>query len=220
MASKKLAKTGSVDSVTMMVKREDLKAAPWNPQIRVQIQYLRDLRASMEADGFWDFMPILADKNGVIIDGHRRWTVAKLLNIEDVPVTIVDDDADKIWSGINGTHMSLTGAQTLQAVSSGLKTRPPKFARLIAQLEDAIGEAGAKELGQRGISPGVMNVARRIARYCLLEDDREFMRLTVYWIVNNSRMSVVTARAINDGVDPNVIEKAVRGNKTLTTNYA
>lgn len=216
---KKMQKTGVVDTVTIMVKRDTLRPSPWNPEIRTQLEYLKDLRESMATDGFWDFCPLLVDKSGVIIDGNRRWVVAKLLGIDDVPVTIVDDDADRIWAMYNGTRMNLTGPQALQAFASGLKTRPPKFAALIARLEAVIGEEGAKQLGQRGVSPGVINVARRVGRYCLLEDDKEFMRLTVFWLVNHSHMTTLVIRAIREGVDANILERAIRGNRPLTPNY-
>lgn len=214
-----LKRVGAVDTVTMKVRRDSLKPAAWNPEIRIQLRYLKPLRDSMEAEGFWDFSPILVDRQGTIIDGHRRWTVAKLLNIEEVPVTIVDDDADRIWAMFNGTRMDLTGAQAMQANALGLKTRPPKYSSLMTLLEDTVGQEGIRVLGQRGVSPHIIKSARRIAHYCMI-DEKEFLKATVYWLALNSQMSVLAVRAMRDGIKGDILEKAIRGNKPLTANYS
>lgn len=214
-----LQKKGAVDAVTILVQPETLKAAPWNPEIRVQLRYLGDLRASMEADGFWEYAPMLVDRNGIIIDGHRRWVTARLLGIKFVPVTIVDDDADRIWAMYNGTRMDLTGAQSLQAVAQGLKTRPPKYAPLIARLEAVVGEEGLRDLGRRGASPYVMHRAMQITRYCSLEEDRAFIKKAIYWLVEHARMTAITARAMQENIKPEVIESAIRTDQPLVTSY-
>lgn len=214
-----LKKIRNANAVTMIVKRDSLKPAAFNPQIRVQMQYLKDLRESMATDGFWEFCPILVDKNGVIIDGHRRWTAAGLLHIEEVPVTMVDADADELWAKYNGTRMDVSGKQAMQAIANGLRTAPTKYAGQIARLEDVVGIEGVKELGNRGVSPFVINQAVHIARYCGLADDKPFIGITVYWMVNNKRMSTISSRAINDQVDPTTIERAIRANRPLTADY-
>ena len=214
-----IKKLRDVSTVTCYVKRDSLKPAGFNPAIRVQLAYLKDLRASMTEEGFWEFSPLLVDRNGTIIDGHRRWTVAGLLHIEQVPVTIVDEDADALWSKYNGSRMDLTGAQALQAIANGLQTHPPKFARMIAQLEEVIGTEGVQELGNKGQSPYVINAAMRIARYCGLETDKPFIGTCVRWLSNNARMNGMVAQAIKDNSDPIYIERAVRANRPLEAAY-
>lgn len=217
--STSLHSTRKVETVTMWVKRDSLTQAPWNPEIRTQLDTLRDLRGSMERDGFWEWAPILVDQGGTIIDGHRRWTCAKLLGIDDVPVTVVDDDADRVWATFNGTHMNLSGAQAMQAVASGLHTRPPKYADKLAKLESIVGPDGIRELGQRGISPFVVDKALFIARNTGLSDDQAFVKKTIFWLCDHRLMSTVAVRAIKSGVNPRLIELAIRENRPLQTNY-
>jgi len=214
-----LRKAKASDAVMMMVKRDSLKPADWNPDIRVQIRYLKNLRASMEEEGFWTFAPMLVDRSGTIIDGHRRWTVAKMLNIDLVPVIVVDDDADRIWAMYNGTRMDLTGSQAVQAVGQGLRYRPPKYAALLARLDEIVGEEGVREMGRRAASPDLLNTAIRLARYSLLDDDLPYVRAVIFWLMANKNMTVIAVRATREGVDPKVIERAVRGNEPLSPTY-
>jgi hypothetical protein len=211
---------GNVETVTCYVLRSELKPAPFNPEIRTQLEYLKDLRESMQEKGFWEFAPILVDRNSVIIDGHRRWTVARILGIEKVPVTIVDGEADELWGEFNGNRMDMTGAQVMQAIAHGLKTRPDKFADNLAQLEDIVGEEGLKELGLQGnISPNIIKTARRIARYCNLREDKVFIGLTVEWLAKYRKMTSISARAMREDVRPESLERAIRASRILETSY-
>lgn len=216
---KVLKNLGKVDVTTCMVATDSLTPSPFNPQIRTQLAYLKDLRASMEKNGFWPWSPVIVDINGTIIDGHRRWTVANLCHISMVPVTIVDADPDVLWAEMNGTRMDLSGKQVTQALANGLKTVPAKYATMIERLEKVVGKDGIKELGDRGISPFIVNVAVRIARYCDLADDNMFIASTIWWIANHRLMSTVATNAIKTLVDPHVIESAIRGNRTLRADY-
>lgn len=214
-----LRKLRTAATDTVYVRHDSLKPAAWNPAIRVQLQYLHDLRDSIEAEGFWEFEPILVDRNGVIIDGHRRWTAAGLLHLVEVPVIIIDADADELWAKVNGTRMDLTGAQALQAVANGLQGRPAKYSKVLAKLEEVIGASGLQLLSQRGRSPNVYNQAHRIARYLGCENVREDMSMIVFWLVYHPRMNTIVMRAMADNVDPKIIEDAIRGNRPLQLKY-
>lgn len=209
-----------LDQVPCYVKRDSLKPAPWNPPIRVQLSYLRALRESMSNDGFWSFAPILVDRNGTIIDGHRRWTVAGLLHIEEVPVVIVDEDAQVIWAQFNDTHMALSGAQVMQAVANGLNARPARHAAMLARLEEVVGKEGIQYLSEANKSPYIINQAIRIATYCGLEDDNPFIGLVVYWLVEHRKMNQIVSQAIKENIDPSLVERRIRSNRPLTLEYA
>lgn len=214
-----LRKLGDVAVVTCFVRRDSLKAADWNPPIRVQLQYLGDLRDSMEQDGFWEWQPLIVARDGTIVDGHRRWTVAGLLQFEQVPVVIVDMDPGDLWARLNGTRMDLTGAQAMQAVARGLKSRPPKFAKQIDRLEAIIGPDGIRVLSDSGMSPHLYNKTKQIARYCGLDEDVTFMRLTVFWLAKHRRMHAMTSAAIKEGVPYEVIERAIRSDTPLSISF-
>lgn len=214
-----IRKLYGAEHITTYVKRSSLKEAPWNPEIRIQLRELTSLRDSMEEDGFWDFMPIICDRHGMIVDGHRRNAVARLLHIDEVPVIVVDMEAGELWARLNGTRAEVTGSQALQAISNGLTTWPPKFAKQIAQLQEVLGEEQLMELGRRGKSPHIINPAKRIARYCGLQDDKPFIGITVMWLVNHDNMSTLSIRAIREQVSANVLERAIRGDRALEPAY-
>lgn len=212
-------KLGSVESVTMMVARDSLKPAPWNPEIRSRTRYLLPLRESMEANGFWDYRPILCDRNGMIIDGHRRWAVAGALGISLVPATIVDDDADRLWAEVNGTTMVISGGQVMQAAAGGLQAKPRKYKDALEKIHDLMGEEGVKFLAARGVGPSIMKAAERIARYCTMTTDKEFLRAVIKWLVTNPRANIVTIQAMKDNVAPGRIYKAIQENRLLEARY-
>lgn len=216
---KRLRKLKDVDITFCYVKRASLTPSPWNPPIRVQLRNLTKLRESMEEDGFWEWCPLIVDRTGMIVDGHCRWTVAGLLHIDEVPVFIVDEDADTLWPKFNGTRQEVTGAQALQAVTLGMKNFPAKYARQMAILKEVLTEDEFQELGRLGKSPHLVNVAIRIARYIDQEDNKIFIGQAVMWLARNSRMSTVVSSAIRNYVDPNLLERAIRTGRPLEQNY-
>lgn len=213
-------KLGAAATVTCYVKTDELKPAAWNPAQRVQLRSIGDLRDSIEADGFWEFAPILVDRSGTIIDGHRRWTAAKLLDLKEVPVVIVDADADELWAKFNGTRMDVTGRQALEAIANGMTSRPPKYASMLSKLEAVVGKAGIAMLGKRGKSPYIVNQALRIARYAERESDNEFVGKVVFWLAAHPRMNTISRKAIQDDIDPDVLVSAVDADKPLAVQYA
>ncbi len=210
-----LRKVNEVDVITCMVRRDSLKAAPWNPIKRTELRNLTPLRESMEQYGFFAHQPIIVANDATIVDGHRRWTVAGILQIEEVPVSIVDMEPGELWAVINGTRLDVTGAQALEAYARGLTQRPPKLARMMDRLESIVGAEGMIELGQRGVSPHIAHQAKRIGNYCGYGDDVDFLRMTVWWLVNNRQMNIITSRAIKEEIDPATIELAIRQGKPL-----
>lgn len=216
---RKIRKLRGVEMTACWVKRASLQEAPWNPEIRVQLRELGKLRESMEQDGFWEFMPIICDRTGMIVDGHRRNAVAKLLHIEEVPVVIVDMDAGELWARLNGTRAEVTGSQALQAVSNGLRTWPPKFQKQLAELMDVLGEEQLMELGRRGKSPHVIQPAKRIAKYLGQKDNKALIGQIVMWLVNHPNMNTLAIRAIREDVDPSILERAIRGDRDLEPVY-
>ncbi len=215
-----LKSLGKVEVVMCMVATDSLSGASFNPDIRTQLRELRDLRESMEKEGFWPFSPIIVDLNGTIIDGHRRWTCAKQLNISLVPVIIVDKDPDELWAKINGTRLDLTGMQAMNAMAHGLKTVPAKYVNQIDDLKRAVGEEGIIELGLKKISPSIINQAKRIARYCDQKHNDIFIGIVVNWLANHRQMNVLSTRAMREGIDPSILERLIRGDRPIQANYS
>tara|TARA_B100000287_G_scaffold427480_1_gene477191 strand:+ start:2765 stop:3298 length:534 start_codon:yes stop_codon:yes gene_type:complete len=75
------------------IKTSKLKPAKWVSASYVVSPDYRRLTNSIIKYGI--LSPIVCQKNGKIIDGYHRWTVANEQNIKTVPVVIVDcDDVD------------------------------------------------------------------------------------------------------------------------------
>ena len=73
-----------------LIKTSKLKPAKWtSSSYVVKPDYIR-LSGSIVRHGM--LSPIIAQKNGTIIDGYHRWTIANEQGIKTVPVTVVDVD--------------------------------------------------------------------------------------------------------------------------------
>lgn len=210
---------GEVETVTCWVAPAELHGSAFNPEARTITSNLRGLKLSMQKFGFLPFFPIVADFNGVIMDGHRRQAAAMALGMDRVTASIVDIDGDKLWAEINSTQMPITGGQVMEALTKGLQTIPPKWGSQIERLRLIVGQEGVDDLGRRGVSPSVAKQAMQIGRYLDLETDIPFLAITVYWLVNHKHMSVIVRRAISEQVDPAVIQRCIRADRPMRADY-
>lgn len=71
-------------------KLKDIKQFENNPRNNEAVKYVAE---SIKEFGFK--VPIVIDKDGVIVAGHTRWKVAKSLNIKEVPCIVADDLSDQ-----------------------------------------------------------------------------------------------------------------------------
>ncbi len=71
-------------------KLNDIKQYENNP--RKNDEAVKYVAESIKEFGFK--VPIVIDKEGVIVAGHTRWKAAKSLNIKEVPCIIADDLSD------------------------------------------------------------------------------------------------------------------------------
>ena len=72
-------------------KTDEIKPYEKNP--RKNDHAVKFVAASIEQFGFK--VPIVIDKDGVIVAGHTRWKAAKKLGIEKVPCVVADDLSDE-----------------------------------------------------------------------------------------------------------------------------
>jgi len=84
------------------------------------------------------YKPIVVDKSTmVILDGHHKWTAARLLDLDNVPVVMVDYMADEsigvdVWPGCG--KGSITKEEVLEMGLSD-DNFPPKTSRHILSFE-------------------------------------------------------------------------------------
>ena len=72
-------------------KLKDIKQYENNP--RKNDEAVKYVAESIKEFGFK--VPIVIDKDNVIVAGHTRWKAAKSLNIKEVPCIIADDLSDQ-----------------------------------------------------------------------------------------------------------------------------
>ena len=72
-------------------KVTDIKPYEKNP--RKNDEAVKYVAASIKEFGFK--VPIVIDKNGIIVAGHTRWKAAKNLGLDEVPCIIADDLSDE-----------------------------------------------------------------------------------------------------------------------------
>lgn len=108
----------------------DLRANEYNPN-QQSVHDFQLLVKSMQADGFTT--PLLANRDGRIIDGEHRWRAAKVLGMQFVPVVYKDyTEAQMRVATIR--HNRARGEHDLDLE-----------ANLLADLEKSIGTAGIED---------------------------------------------------------------------------
>jgi hypothetical protein len=197
----------------MNVKTDSLKPAPFNPEGRTQ--NVKDLERSIEKYGFWPFCPILITSDNMIADGHRRWTAAKNLGLEDVPVEVVEMEVGELWAQFNGTRRDVSSRESLYAYTHGMGTLPERGRRAIERLKKIIGEKGLKHLSDMNISPNILSVARSIAAYCGDKSDA-FTAKVIYWLIENSTQRAAIMAMQND-IPSKVLKQAVEENRIIVS---
>lgn len=200
-----------------MVDIDSLTPAKFNPQGRTEERRMKHLLHSMQKHGFVEAFPIIASDKGVIADGHRRWTAAKKLGIEKVPVLYLNGSGmsvDEVWS-MNALAQSPTSKEVMEAYLNGMKAVPEKYAKTIQRIEEiAGGKQDLKELfGVNPFSPAVMQRLKTIAAYC--EDDSpEFMQKLLHWVIKHKIQHMVWL-AVRYKVEKQVILKAIENDRPL-----
>lgn len=69
------------------------KLTPYKGNPRFNDEAMRNVANSIKAFGFK--VPIVVDKNGVIVAGHTRYKAAKYLGMKEVPCIVADDLSDE-----------------------------------------------------------------------------------------------------------------------------
>lgn len=109
---------------------DDLRANEYNPN-QQSVHDFNLLVTSMQGDGFTT--PIIANKDGRIIDGEHRWRAAKVLGMVTVPVVYRDySEAEMRFATIR--HNRARGEHDVDME-----------ARVLADLEKVIGTVGIRD---------------------------------------------------------------------------
>ncbi len=200
-----------------MVDIDRLKAASFNPADRTEARYLSELMESVKSLGI--LQPIVATRDYVIADGHRRWTVAKELGYKQVPVHFEDKSVGELWSGNAGVR-SVKPGTWLSAVDGGLDIDhvPNGHKAAIYKLMDLLGPDEFHELAKKRLSPSIYAEARKVARY-LGELDDAWLRRIIIWL-HVHRMRYIVRKLYEDDVPEDVIRKAIEKNRPIERHWS
>lgn len=195
-----------------MVDIERLSAAPFNPPDRTEARNLSDLKASIEELGI--LQPIVATRDYMIADGHRRWTCARELGLKQVPVHFRDMPIGAVWSANKGVR-GVKPSTWLSAVEGGLPLEnvAPSQRQIIGELRRVLSNEEFHSLAERQRSPGIFTQARQIAVY-LNESGDEFMRLVILWL-HKHRMSYIARRLREDSIPVDILREAIVQDRPL-----
>ena len=81
-----------------------------------------DLKKSIEANG--QYLPIITNKNGIILDGHHRWRICRELGIK--PKSVIKEFASNLHEKLFVIESNLSRRQlnSFQRIELALKTKP------------------------------------------------------------------------------------------------
>lgn len=167
-----------------------IKPAPFNPVQRTTDKALVTLIKSMEKDGFWTHSPIVLTKDNFIADGHRRWTTAKKLGINEVPCLRTDKNLQEAWSEINATMRTINSQETFQAYALGLRELPDNHTgKAMKYILNKYGEEMVLYCAEHGLSKSPIQYAEKIARY-INRNTAEAIPQIVKWLVENKMINI------------------------------
>lgn len=191
---------------------------PANPPSRTDLGNLSSLTKSIRGDGLQ--YPILVSKDGEgrfqIIDGHRRYTVLKSDKHETVPCIVADGNAGHLYAMVNGTAKPLTGKDWAYVfISPGGRVPNGVTHNNLKRLAQLIGNDGIRWMADEGLSPGVYQTARRVAKYVDGNADND-ERLTeiVKWLIRN-RQTAACLAIINNQQDAAMIGHAIKNDTKI-----
>ncbi len=188
--------------------------APWNPSRRTSKNAVAGLVRSMRESGFWWYMPLVLGRDGLLADGHRRLAAARILKLTEVPCVRVDKAADVLWAEINGRRRTVSRSETLEAVTLGLEVVPEDHSVKVAEFLRVVGIDNAKQSYMIGVSPSILDWARKLARYIGFDGDDEMIGKCVCWL-RKHQMQRRARSAMDAEMDPSTIFGYIIGDSPL-----
>lgn len=208
-----------MDSKTVIVEMplSKLKMAAHNPHTRTNdMRKIMPLQKSMAIIGL--IYPILIDKTGTIIEGHRRFTAAKNLKWKTIATVTTDKDPDQVYAMLNATSMKMSGNEVLAVWLKNPEAVTPRVRKKMENIEKMIGRILMQKLCIAGLSARAYGIALRVARYCDA-DTPENIKMTLEWLMKFSMIYQVR-KAMEDGQSPQVIMKGIKSSRPIKLKLA
>ena len=202
----------------IMVPVGSIKTAPFNPAKRSEDgERLRALIEGIKELGGIVY-PLIISSDNRLIDGHRRLAAAKKLQMKEVPAIVLPLELQRSWVLLNDLQMKNSGRAWTEIVVNGvsIENLPPKIRRDFEKLYILIGDEGIAEMASKRppLAPFVMSIARLIGNYIGDASDAMVSKILL-WLIRND-MQKAARWAIDSGIDPNELRRAINGNKRLS----
>ena len=188
----------------------EIKFAPFNPPVRTAASSLEDLLSSVQEFGVIE--PVKLSRDGVLGDGHRRVSCAKLTERASVPAIRYDMNIEDLFS-LNGYSRPVRPNEWFISYMLGNRNVPPSTRRKIENLIEVVGVEGAAKLSSMNVSPHIFSMGKMITNY-VQTDSTLFLKQAIWWMVDN-RQQFVVRRAIGGGIDPEVLIAAIKKNRPI-----
>ena len=141
----------------------EITPSPLNPKARTDPKRLQDLLRDIAIRGIVE--PLMVDKRGVVIEGHRRLACAKALGLSEVPCVIEEGDANEIHKATNELRDKWAAVDWLgRYLAGGSVGREPY--RQITAIERLMGRGFLDRMLDKQIGYRVIKTAKRAAHYC------------------------------------------------------
>jgi hypothetical protein len=185
----------------------------YQPEARVSDKFTRGLKLSIEKNGL--LSPILATKDGTVIDGHRRLKCCKELGINTVPVVFCSNENGRdssLFRIANESTRKITESDYLGIYLKGGEV-PARIVKRIAWVSDKLGRSFLKYLSKHGYSlsyPGRLYKPAMICGY----SDRESFGKFVKWAIKYRMRSLCDSGAFHGSETfYNHLKRCVESNK-------
>lgn len=194
------------------IKPDMLNFAAYNPPLRTSEKQLKQLKESIKLNGI--LAPVLIDSKNNIIDGHRRVSCAKSLNLI-VPCIVIDSSlsSEEQFETINSTSKKISTKDLIYIYLNG-GTVPKNQLEKIKEIESLIGKTNLESFGDNNASPRILKEAKGLASYCKKKNDVDMLRKMILWIFTH-KASHQIRRAIELNTNPSVILNAIDKNRSL-----
>lgn len=192
----------------------EVKTLPYNPPNRTEEAALKALKDDIALHGIR--VPLIVNKDFMLVDGHRRLTCAKALGITSVPVVISYGSVEEDYSSVNITQKAMSDKDLMWIYVNG-GPLSPRIKSKIKKIEEVMGEDGPTELLLNGCGPGIYAMATRVARYCG-DNSPEFTAKSLRWLMEHKAQFSVR-RIIDSGTPPNIIVSAIEENRALRNSW-
>lgn len=141
-----------------------IRPTPYNPKHRTKEG--KELRALVDTIRKYGVVyPILITEDRDLIDGHRRYTAAKLAGLERIECIVSSLDRDEAFGLVNTTPKRIVRRDWLEIARGGGKALPAKEAALYRELHALVGNYGVDLLIQKGLGLGILTLCKAVHQY-------------------------------------------------------